>query len=203
MSASEDDPELTQDLVRAARARGDEASFTALYARVAPSLHAWARLRVRASLRARIDADDLVQEICLRAHRAFERYDAERGPFRGWLMGIANHVLKEALADLARGGHRVPAGDSERTRLLEQIPDDATAISRRVARDEGLAALIERLGELPEEERALLVHRGLEERSHAEVAELLGLDETAIRKRWSRLLERLREAPAFVSLDLA
>ncbi|MEO0650373.1 MAG: sigma-70 family RNA polymerase sigma factor [Planctomycetota bacterium] len=191
----------TQDLVRRARASGDPSTFGALFSRVAPGLAAWARLRVRPSLRARLDPDDLAQEVCLRAYRAFDRFDPERGSFRAWLMGIAQRVLQEALADLARG--RSGSQDVEgRTRALEALPADATAVSRRVARDETLERLIERLEQLAAADHALLLHRGLEGRPHGEVADLLGVDVETARKRWQRLLARLRTDPGLVALAL-
>ena len=40
--------------------------FEALYTNVTPTLYAWAELRIRPSLRARLEPQDLVQEVWLR-----------------------------------------------------------------------------------------------------------------------------------------
>ena len=85
---------------------------------------------------------------------------------------------------------------------LATVPDEATAISRRVARDETLAAVLARLEDLEEPDRSLLVHRGLEERPHEEVADLLGLEHGVARKRWQRLVGRLAEDPRLGALAL-
>ena len=196
----EDPVDRTGELVRRAREPGAEPeSFSRLYERVAPSLHVWFGLRVSPALRKRFDTDDGVQETCLRAHRAFERYDPSRGSFRAWLLGIAERVLLEALADLARGRgpHTGPSPPE-----LEEVPAEATTVTRAVARDEVLTEFEGELEGLDEADRKLLVHRGLEERAHVEVAELLGLDEGTVRKRWQRLLERLRGRPGFAKLEL-
>lgn len=43
---------------------------------------------------ARQDAEDLVQEVALAAHRAFDCYDPRR-PFVAWVLGIARHKLAD------------------------------------------------------------------------------------------------------------
>lgn len=182
-------------------ASGEGAAFPELYARVAPALYAWARLRVRPPLSTRIDADDLVQEICCRAWQGFPRFDATRGAFRGWLFGIANHVLQKALSDLGRApAGRRPTALDESSRFLEQVPDDATRASRRVARDETLAAFVAFAEELGDEDGRLLLYRGLEGLEHADVAELLGVETETAKKRWQRLRDRLQEHPVPAAL---
>ena len=63
----------------------------------------------------------------------------------------------------------------------------------RLARDEQLAAFREAVEALSEEDRALVVHCGMEGMSRAEVAERLGLGVEAVTKRWQRLRARLEE----------
>ena len=191
-----DDPhEPTQELARAAR-DGDAPRFGALWARVAPALHAWARLRVKPALRARLDPEDLVQEVCCRAFRDLGRWDEARGPFRAWVFGIANAVLRRALEQLALAPSRRPGALDESTAFLARIPEDATTISRRLAQDDGLAHFLERVGELPEEDRRLLLLRGLEGLAHEDIARELGLSLEGAKKRWQRLRARLEEDPA-------
>ena len=48
-----------------------------------------------------------------------------------------------------------------------------------------------RVEDLPEPDRLLLLYRGLEGQSHAEVASALDLTSTAAAKRWGRLRDRL------------
>lgn len=186
-------PDDTHDLVRRVEQdAGASERFADLWERVAPALHAWASLRITASLRPRLDPDDLVQEVCCRAFVGFRNYDPSRARFRSWLFGIASHVLKAALVDLGRNPSlaRSPAVD-ESSRFLDRIPDRATAVSRRIAADDAFRAFLEHARELDEEERRLLVHRGLEELSHADVGARLGVTAEVVRKRWERLRERL------------
>lgn len=166
--------------------------FMTLYERHARALFAWANLRIGERLRARLEPDDLVQEVCFRAFLRFSTYDASR-PFRGWLLGIANNVLREALVNLNRAPvaqGRLIADSSHL--LIREVIDDATSVSRRIARDEGLRTFLERLGKLTDDDRKLLVYRGLEGLSHSRVAELLEISASACEKRWQRLVTQLK-----------
>ena len=71
-------------------------------------------------------------------------------------------------------------------------------MSRRVSRDEELARFREAVAALPEDERKLVLHCGLEGLPLREVGERLGISEEAAGKRWQRLRARLRtsELPA-------
>lgn len=175
---------------------GGATPFPVCWAQVAPALHTWARLRVRPGLAARIDPEDLVQEVCCRAYQGFAGYDAARGPFRGWVFGIANHVLRAALIDLQRAPRSRPPALDEASCFLDRVPDDATRASQRAARDDTLQSFLDQAGTWGEEEQRLLVYRGLEGLPLEEVAELLGLGLEAVKKRWQRLRAKLRDAKA-------
>ena len=165
--------------------------FSAEFEAVAPALYAWADLRLRSSTRAPLEAADLVQEVGLRAWRGIGDLDREQVPLRAWLFRIAKNVLLEAL----RQGWRTSSGVGPTTRLgaLESAPDPATAVSRRLARDEGLAAFGELVRSLPEDEQRMVILYGLEGLPRGEVAQRLGIGPDALSKRWTRLAERLRE----------
>ncbi len=184
--------DLTRQLVSAARA-GDLASFARLYERIAPAVHTWAELRLRPAMRTRVEPADIVQEVWCRAWSALPKLEPET-PFRPWIFRIAKNVLLEALR-LAQGAGEGPGTPGPTTRLfaLENLPDDATAISQRVARDEELAAFAALVRSLDEEERALVLHCGLEGLSYREVALRLGISADAVAKRWQRLRARLFE----------
>ena len=68
-----------------------------------------------------------------------------------------------------------------------------TAVSMRLSRDEGLAAFRAEVDALPEDDRKLVVHCGLEGLPLGEVAQRLGLSTEATGKRWQRLRARLAE----------
>jgi RNA polymerase sigma factor (sigma-70 family) len=171
---------------------GGEASFADLYASVLPSLVAWANLRVPSRLRRFLEPADVVQDVTYRAFSKFDRYDASRAPFRHWFFGVANNVLRETFARLARvtaGAPREPSSSG----ALAEVPEDVTSISKRAARDEGLKRFVARLETLDDDKRKLLIYRGIEGLGHAEVAELLGTTRDAVEKRWQRLVQELED----------
>ena len=180
---------VTRDLARKVR-DGDTEPFSDLYARVAPGLYAWANLRIRPSLRSRIDPEDLLQEVWIRALRAFPNYDPARGL---WLFQVAKYVLLDAFRRL-RPGEIQPAADGESGGVhLSAIPDEATSVTSRVARLDGMRVFLEQVEQLPDDERALVLHLGLEGLSIKETAVQLDLSPAATEKRWQRLRRRLAE----------
>lgn len=179
-----DDPEHAARLAR----------FQALYEAIAPSLYAWAEIKIRPQMRGLVDPADIVQEVWYRAWRSFEKAERDAEPFRRWIFRVAKNVLLESFRALR--AHDTPgaaAGESARLKRLAQVPDSATAITRRVARDEGLKLFAGWTLELEEDDRALVVHLGLEDMDRAELATRLGVNEAALAKRWERLQGRLAE----------
>ncbi len=177
----------------------DPQPFAAAFADAAPALLAWASLRVRGPLRRRIEPEDLVQEVAMRAAQRFADYDPARGPFRAWLLGFAHRIWLETLRELARdplGAVRRTGGDSR----LPGLADTITAISQAAMRSEGMAACLRRIEQLPPDEQTLLTCLGIEGLSHQETAALLGIGADACRKRWQRLREDLRQDPVLAGL---
>ena len=132
-----------------------------------------------ALLGSQADADEVVQETLLRAHRAMPTYRAE-GSVKAWLCGIARHVCAHMLETRRRGRE-----------LLEIVPiegeqRDAFEARRRTR------LVREALEKLKPSEREALVMRFVADLSHREIAVACGLDEAAARKRISRALARLR-----------
>lgn len=184
----------TAELARLAGA-GDRARFGELYARVAPAVFAWSTLRIPDALHGQLDAEDVVQEVWVRALARFATFDPERGPFRAWLFGIARHVLLHALRTLRE---RSANGDRSRVVGLADVPDDVTSITRRVTRDEDVRALLAAVELLPDEDRQLVVLHGLEGRSLGAAGAVLGIGREAAKKRWQRLRPRLAGAAGLI-----
>ncbi len=170
---------------------GNQESFSRLYEHIAPSLMTWAFLRIRPEQRAHLDPADVVQEVWLRAWRQIEEFDGQGEYFRFWIFRVAKNVLLEGIR---RGQkERVAGGPSTRLRQADALMDRGTAISQKVARDEGLARFREEVAALPEEERRLVLHAGLEGMPLAQVADRFGLSEAAVGKRWQRLRAKLSQ----------
>lgn len=184
---------VTRQWVMSAHA-GDAKGFARLYEHIAPAVFTWAKLRMRPESRAILDPADLVQEVWLRAWRKIDDLDVDRTPFRFWVFRIAKNVMLEATRQARRPDRRAISGtrgggDSD---PLEAVADSITAVSRRVARSESLERFHAEVEALPEDDRALVVHCGLEGLPLKEVGARLGISEEAAGKRWQRLRARLR-----------
>lgn len=192
----------TMQWVHAARG-GDAVAFGKLFEHLAPALYTWADLRLRGNQRAHVEPSDVVQEVWLRAWKGLDTYDPQTTPFRPWIFRVAKNVMLEAGRQVSRARAAGGLGPTTRLFALENLPDTATAVSRRLVRDEGLASFIEGVHDLPEEDRKLVLHCGLEGLPRKEVATRLGLSTEAVTKRWQRLRTRLEESgmPEQLTLD--
>ncbi|HET9031384.1 MAG TPA: sigma-70 family RNA polymerase sigma factor [Dokdonella sp.] len=128
------------------------------------------------------DRADLAQEISTQLWRAFPGYDETRS-FSTWMYRIAlNVAISHLRASRQRDARNLPYDES--------VHDDALVdgIAEPDERVRDLHRFIEQLDAL---NRALLILL-LEERSYREIAEILGLSETNVATRISRLKQRIR-----------
>jgi RNA polymerase sigma factor (sigma-70 family) len=125
---------------------------------------------------------DLAQEICSQLWRAFPRYDATRR-FSTWMYRIA---LNTGITHLRRATARAAHFESLDDDALEATPDCSAAPDF-----ERLAELDARIAQLDPLERALILLY-LEDRAYAEIAEILGVSETNVATKISRIKQRFR-----------
>ncbi len=180
--------EGTRDLVRRVRA-GELDRFRELYERLAPSLHAWARIRSSPAQNQALDPDDLLQEVWTRAIERLPSYDESRASFRAWIFGIAKNVGFDAWTRGHGALRQVSSSDFDG---LESWPDVATSIRSRLAKDESAGMLMEEVSRLDPVDRMLVIHCGMEDTPCSTVAPRLGISVDSALKRWQRLRVRLR-----------
>lgn len=130
------------------------------------------------------DRNDLAQEIHVQLWRSFERYDPARAKFSTWLYRIALNV---AISYLRR------ASDAWSGRLEPLEPHHLETIGNVLENesDERLTALYSLIGQLDALNRALILLY-LEDRSYAEIAEILGISETNVATKIGRIKQKLR-----------
>jgi RNA polymerase sigma factor (sigma-70 family) len=183
----------TQSLARDAQG-GETGKLGDLYSRVLPALYAWARLRIRPEYRRALCAEDLVQEVWLRAAQAFGSFDASKVSFRAWIFTVAKNVLFEVQRRAYKHTRETtPEGSTTRHQAMNQVPEEVTSLTQRVQRDEGIRIFLDKVAQLDEDDRKTLIHVGLEELSLREAAERLDISREAMAKRWQRLRDRIRE----------
>jgi RNA polymerase sigma-70 factor (ECF subfamily) len=152
--------------------QGDEQAFSELYTRHAPRLQGALRRFVGSA------AGDVLQTTFLSIVRARGRY--QRGaPFRPWLYTVAINAARDHL----RRHHR-----EEPTETLPDAPADPVPLP-----DPGLTRTVEAaLAQLPENQREAIVLHRFEGFSFKQIADMLGVTETAVKVRAHRGYERLR-----------
>jgi RNA polymerase sigma-70 factor (ECF subfamily) len=178
-------PEVRDEPLYVERAKaGDREAFSQLVRMHQGVVRAY----VSAHIRAAETADDLAQEVFL---RAFRRLDAfvlpETGTVRPWLLGIARNLLLEQLRAPARLELR--AGDLEALldrRLVESGPRDPLEVERRI---EALQRCVEKLAPAAS---ALVVRHYFDRRTLASLAAEEKKQESALRMRLLRIREALR-----------
>ena len=121
-------------------------------------------------------AEELVQEVFLRVHRARERYTPD-ARFSTWLYRIAtNLALNELRRPRRRDPHQSTDEDGAVWLVSDASPTDEIVDARRM----GEAALRE-LEALPERQRAALWLTAVEGLAYSEVAVALDVSEKAVK----------------------
>jgi RNA polymerase sigma factor (sigma-70 family) len=159
----------------------DAGDFALLYAR----RHVLVRGYLRRRLGARPDVVlDLVAETFARALERRGQFDPQRGSAVNWLLGIARHLLLDAV-------RRGQVADESRRRLgFERIAVDDNDLDL-IERDGGFE-LESELAALPLEQRHAIEQRIIAEESYTTIAERIGCSEQVVRKRVSRGLTAIK-----------
>jgi RNA polymerase sigma-70 factor, ECF subfamily len=166
------------------RTRGDggESGLRALYDAHARVLLGYA-LRLCGGDRAR--AEDLVQETLVRAWRNLDLLDPSAAPVRPWLFTVAQHLAIDA--HRARRARPTEVGDAG----LDAVPalDELEATLDRIV-------VVDALGSLSPEHRAVIVETYYRGRSVAEAARVLGIPPGTVKSRCYYALRALKLALA-------
>ena len=162
-----------------------------------------ARWQIGRRLQGKVDADDLVQETFLQAHRHFGQFaGATEAEFVSWL----RQILAARLADVLRrylGTRRRDvrlerdlAGELEQSsHVLDRgLLAPHSSPSGSAMRREQALRLADALDRLPDDYREVLLLRHLEELTFPEVARRMGRSVEAVKKLWARALARLRQS---------
>jgi len=185
-------PDRADDLDLAARvAAGDEQALEVFYARYADPLYAFIFHHLNGG---RADVEDVWQETLVAAVGALPGYRGQSRLFT-WLCGIARHKLTD---HLRRAGRSVSLVEDERSPDLTQVIDLAPLPDALLEQRAVRVRVVEALAMLPEDYRAALVGRYVEERTVEEVAALLGRSYKATESLLSRARANFREAIAEV-----
>lgn len=170
---------LSEDIsALAMEAKSDPVAFGRLYDHYVQPVYRYLYSRVESVH----EAEDLTSQTFIAAYEALSKY-RERGHFAAWLFQIARSKMND---HFRRTRHEVELEAAER--IVER--EDALG---QVIQDEELTRLRSLLRGLDLDEQELIRLRYVAELSFAEMAELLGRREEAVKKSLYRLQARLKD----------
>lgn len=168
--------------------QGQPRAFEALYERYKDYVYRVAFFITRN----RYDAEDAVQETFLDVHKALPRYDIEgTARFETWLYRVAVNRCKMRLRR-----KRPPTEDwGDINERLERLPTPEAGNPEAVTLRKDQATTLWRLVDsLPDEHRAVVALRYLQELSYQEIAEVLGISLGTVKSRLFNAHRKLRVA---------
>lgn len=197
------DPRADTTVLLQAAVDGDGTSLGWLVAHLSPLLVAQARWRLQGPLARAVEPEDLVQDawlVALPRLRDLVPREGRRTPvLLRFLATTIVHRVNNLARELLRRGPGTGASVGP-----EASPDPRTGVVTAAVRAEQRRQLLATIDALEPIDRQVLLLRGVEQRSQATTAELLGIRGDAVAMRFSRALDRLRaQLPASLCDDLA
>ena len=148
--------------------------------------YVWRLLASDRSSDRKADAEDLVQEVYLRAYRTFARLRPDSNP-RAWLYKIATNCAYTRLNQTKK--------QSERLALLKHAATEPAVAgdvsSHRAAMDRRLSVL---MNQLPAKQKACVTLRFLQDLDYPEIAQVVGCSQESARANVYQAIRRLRLA---------
>jgi len=143
-----------------------------------------------------LDADlamDVTHEAFLRLWRQWEAGDQIDNP-RAWLLRVGRNLAEDmAKSAFRRNGTQAPELLTG-LKAAQPLPEDS------LERDELFARLRQTLAEMPVADREILTLRYTQDHDSAAIAELLGINVTAVHMRLSRARQRLADRLAALGI---
>ncbi|HVY67937.1 MAG TPA: sigma-70 family RNA polymerase sigma factor [Patescibacteria group bacterium] len=170
----------TNELARLAKA-GDAAAFGQLYDQFAQKIYKYIRMKVTDAR----EAEDLLQEVFLKAHKGLYGLRLENLNFSAWLYKIAGNAVNDYFRKKYRSPETSPLDETfdvaDKTSLLREAE-----LASDAERLRGLLAL------LPDNYRQVLELRFLQDLSLDEVAAIMGKTNLSIRLLQHRALRKVQ-----------
>lgn len=163
-------------------AKSSKEAFGALYERYVKKIYNYIYYRTSNQH----DAEDLTARVFYRAMAHIANYEDKGVPFQAWLYRIAHNLVANFHRD--RGRRKIiPLDEFVAASLRSEAPDRQTEDNEE--RDQLMAAI----GRLPEERQQLLLLKFVDHLSNAEIGEIMGRTEGAIKSLYHRTLLALRD----------
>mgnify|MGYP000159068886 CR=1 FL=1 len=175
------DKDQTLKLVKQVKT-GDQAAFADLYDLFAQRLYAYIRIKISSQT----DAEDILQEVFLKAWVGIKNLEIDNLNFSAWLYKVAGNTIN----DYYRKKYRSP-GEVE----LEKAANFASEDSPADDASHGLkrSAVKQALDSLPSHYKEVIELRFFQDFSVADTASIMGKNSVSVRVWQHRALSRLKE----------
>lgn len=167
----------TMQLIRRSQS-GDHDAFAALFEQYKNLVYRTAYL----TLRHTAEAEDALQEVFIRVYQSLPNYDPAKGAFTTWLYRITMYYCLNQ-----RRKHQVDD---------QPLDDDTVNGIEATTEPTEIEDLWEKLGQLSEKQRAVVILRFYAELPYAEIAEVLDIPLGTVKSRLDLALKTLRRTLA-------
>ncbi|MBN2388726.1 MAG: sigma-70 family RNA polymerase sigma factor [Anaerolineales bacterium] len=175
-------PEYQEVEVLRRASRGDQDAFGELYERYVDRIFNYVYYRTGNVH----DAEDLTARVFYRALNHIQNYTDRGVPFSAWLYRIAHNLVANWHRDRSRR-QEIPLSDAPTLHYKGAAPEVSLMVTQE---RESLLRLIRRL---PAERQQLLILKFVEHLSNAEVGQIMGRSEGAVKSLYHRTLLALRD----------
>jgi RNA polymerase sigma-70 factor (ECF subfamily) len=162
--------------------QGDRDAFGQLYERYLDRIFNYVYYRTGNTH----DAEDLTARVFQRAMKHIHNYTDRGVPFSAWLYRIAHNLVANWHRDRSRR-QEIPIND------LPVLPAKGDQPETTLVRTEQQEALLRLIRKLPPERQHLLILKFVENLSNAEIGQIMGRSEGAIKSLYHRTLLSLRD----------
>lgn len=165
---------------------GDANAFGELYLLHMDAIYRYVYYRVGETS----DAEDLTEQVFLKAWEALPGYKQRGNPFTSWLYRIAHNAVVD---HHRRQKPTVTMSSPEQVDWEGEQPTSLERVVEAVIKAEEATALAAAIAQLPEEQQQVIILRFVEGLRHAEVARVVGKSEGACRVIQHRALTALNQ----------
>ena len=172
---------------------GNEAAWRELYERYRRMLVVMIECRMRGALQRRFDADDVLQEAFSKAWSKIDSFEYRgEGTFRTWLCTIVYREFYNLVKAGESGSANAP--QEANTAALDGVVGRVRPASQILSEIESKRNVLEKMADLPDDERDLITMRIFEKKHWQEIGDVLGCSRTLARERFDRTIANLARA---------
>ena len=183
--------EYNEDEILKSASLGDKDAFGRLYENYAERIFNYVYYRTGNVH----DAEDLTARVFQRAMNHIKNYTDRGVPFSAWLYRIAHNLVANWHRDRSRK-QEIPLDD------LPILPNKGDHPEKNLVRSQEQDALLKLIRTLPSERQSLLILKFVENMSNAEIGEIMGRSEGAVKSLYHRTLLTLRDQLEDKNLNL-